>query len=235
MPTDAQNEPTAGPDATLVITPDDGRPDPSPDAGHLIPSPDTSPDELIFPAEAATFLGVSERTIRRWCESGLDGQGRPFKAVKLKEEIPGGQFRWWVVGPLQRMDAEDGSEEGTDLAVSEPSDEKVGQMTRALESLIQRTERMEEQSEARSSEDLHRAYGVVRSVLEARAVELESRLNQAEARLSQSDDRLRQAEADRQRAELALKDAEASRQRAEADVTRLRNQGVFDRLLGRDR
>lgn len=235
MPTDAQNEPTAGPDATLVITPDDGRPDPSQDAGHLVTSLDTHPDDLIFPAEAATFLGVSERTIRRWCESGLDGQGRPFKAVKLKEEIPGGQFRWWVVGPLQRVDAEDGSEEGTDLTVSEPPAEKLGHMIRALESLLQRTERIEEQSEARSSEDLHRAYGVVRSVLEARAAEMESRLNQAEARLIQSDERLRHAEADRQRAELALKDAEASRHRAEAEVMRLRNQGVFDRLLGRDR
>ena len=228
MPTDAKNEPTAGPDATLVITPDDGRPDPAPDAGHLVTSLDTYPDELILPAEAATFLGVSERTIRRWCESGLDGQGRPFRAVKLKEEIPGGQFRWWVVGPLQRMDDEDGSGEGTDLTVSEPPAERLGHMIRALESLLQRTERIEERSEARSSEDLHRAYGVARSVLEARAADLESRLNQTEARLSQSD-------ADRQRAELALKDAEASRHRAEAEVMRLRNQGVFDRLLGRDR
>lgn len=235
MPTDAQNEPTAGPGATLVITPDDGRPDPAPDAGHLIPAPDTYPDELIFPAEAAKFLGVSERTIRRWCESGLDGQGRPFKAVKLKEEIPGGQFRWWVVGPLQRMDVAEVSDEGTDLTVSEPPAENLGQMIRALESLLQRTERIEARSEARSSEDLHRAYGVARSILEARAADLESRLNQAEARLSQSEDRLRQAEADRQRAELALKDAEASRQRAEADVKRLRNQGIVDRLLGRDR
>ncbi len=218
MPSDAQAERTADPGTIADIVSENGGHDRTPDAKHLTVAADTRPDNLSSTLDASRWLGVHERTIRRWCESGVDGKGRPFKA--WKEESPGGLIRWWVVGPLQRMDVDDTSGDGAGITLSEPLPGDLGHYRDVLETLLERIQ-------SNSAADLHRAYGVAIAAHQARTDELQSRLNQAE-------DRLRLAEASRQQAEEALREAEASRLRAEADVDRLRNQGVFDRLLRRN-
>lgn len=218
MTTGTESDPTASPGAIADIIPENGGHDRAPDAGHLTLAADTRPEDLSSTLDASRFLGVHERTIRRWCENGVDGKGRPFKA--WKEESTGGLIRWWVVGPLQRTDVDEGSGDGAGITLSEPVIGDLGHYRDVLETLLERIQ-------SNSSADLHRAYGVAIAAHQARTDELQSRLSQTEARL-------RHAEASRQCAEEALMEAEASRLRAEADVDRLRNQGVFDRLLRRN-